>query len=246
MKNKILSNLSYVFCAGLGLFNFIFLAIPYVASFYSYDYGSYGKGSNSEGISGYKVMDLWDGGFGGVMSGIVQILLLILGICMLAYGVMGLLKAFGIFDKMPEKVGKLPTKKYGEFALYAYAGLNVLLLIFLIILCATNSESESEFGYEMSAGIRLSAGIFITLIFGIGSVVAQKLLEKKFPVMDEDMPKVEYICSKCGKKVKKGIKFCPDCGGKIVEVEILPALDDNDVEQPTETADVVEQPVDAQ
>ncbi len=218
MKNKILANLSYVFCAGLGLMQFILLAIPYVASFYSYDYGSYGgKGSDSEGISGYKVMDLWDGGFGGVMSSLFQILLLLLGIAMLAYGVLGLLKAFGMFDKLPDKVGKFSTKKVGEFALYAYAGLNVLLFIFLIILCASNTESESSYGYTVSAGIRLSAGIFITLIFAVGSVVAKILLEKKFPVTDENAPKVEYLCSNCGKKVKKGVKFCPECGGAVQE-----------------------------
>ncbi len=218
MKNKILSNLSYIFCAGLGLLNFIFFAIPYVAAFYSYDYGEWGgKGSNSQGISGYKVMNLWEVGFGGVMSSLFQILILLFGIAMLAYGVCGLLKEFGIFKAFPDRLGKFDAKKVGEFALFGYVALNVLLLIFLIILCATNTESESEYGYSASAGIRFSAGIFITLIFAIGSVVALKLLQKKFLTSDDNTPKSEYICSRCGKKVKKGIKFCSECGGAIEE-----------------------------
>lgn len=218
MKNKILSNLSYVFCAGLGLLNFILLAIPYVASFYKYDYGEWGdKGSNSAGISGYKVMSLWEGGFGGVMSSIFQIFILILGIALLAYGVMGLLKAFGLFEKFPDKLGKFETKKLGEYGLFAYAGLNALLLIFLIILCATNTHSESEMGISGSAGIRMSAGIFITLIFAVGSVVAMKFLQKKFPANADNEPQISYLCENCGKKVKKTVKFCPECGGKVVE-----------------------------
>ena len=182
MRNKILSNLSYVCCAALGLLNFILLAIPYVASFVSYDLGEWGgKQSDSAGISGYNVMRLWDGGFGGVMSALFQILILILGIAMLAYGVCGLLKAFGTFKAFPDKLGKLETKKIGEYALFGYAGLNGLLLVFLIILCATNTKTDNSFGSTASAGIRLSAGIFVTLVFAVFAVVALKVLQKKFP-----------------------------------------------------------------
>lgn len=215
MANKIKNNLIYVFSAGLGLLNFILLAIPYVASFVKYDLGEYGgKYSNSAGISGYKVMSLWDGGFGGVMSSIIQIFILLLGIALLAYGICGLLKSFGVFDKFPDKLGKFETKKLGEFGLFGYAGLNVLLLIFLIILCATHTESEAGFG---SAGIRMSAGIFITLIFAISAVVALKILQKKFPASASNEPLITYTCAKCGKKARAKDKFCNACGGEVVK-----------------------------
>ena len=215
MLDKIKNNLIYVFCAGIGILNFILLAIPYVASFYSYDYGQYGgTGSSSAGISGYNVMKLWKFGFGGVMSALIQIFILILGIALLAYGVLGLLKAFGIFEQVPDKVGKLDMKKIGEFGLYGLGGLNVLLLIFLIVLTATNTETNNSYGYTASSGIRFSAGVFLAIIFIGGAIAGYILLGKKFPA-GENLETVTYVCSKCGKKAKSKDKFCSQCGGEI-------------------------------
>ncbi len=215
MLNKLKKNLTYVFCAGLGLLNFILLAFNYLKSFYSYDYGQWGgKRSSSSGISGYKVMDLWEAKFSGVMSSMFQLLILLVGIALLAWGVLGLLKALGIFDKFPDKVGKFESKKIGELGLFVMAGLNILLLVFLIILSATNTESYNENGMKAEAGIKLGAGIFISLIFTVGAVVALKILEKKFPASDSD-ESVTYVCKKCGKKAKAKDKFCSACGGEI-------------------------------
>ncbi len=223
MMEKIKKNLTYVFCAGLGLINFILLAIPYIASYYSYDLGEWGgKQSNSTGISGYKVMDLWEAGFSGVMSSLIQLFVLLVGIALLAWGVLGLLKAFGVFDKFPDKLGNMESKKIGEFGLFGLAGLNVLLLVFLIIFTATNSESYSEYGYESSAGFRLSAGIFISLVLTAGAVVALKILEKKLPV-SESSETVTYACSKCGKKAKAVDKFCSACGGEVEKKVVVKA-----------------------
>ena len=214
MLEKIKSNLTYVVCAILGLFNFILLAIPYLSSYYSYDLGEWGgKQSSSDGISGYKVMDMWEGGFSGVMSSLIQLFVLILGIGLLAWGVLGLLKALDILPQFPDKLGSFESKKLGEFGLFGLAGLNVLLLVFLIIFSATNTESYSEYGMEGSAGIRLSAGIFISLVITAGAVVTLKILEKKLPVGESES--VTYACAKCGKKAKANDKFCNACGGEI-------------------------------
>ena len=97
------------------------------------------------------------------------------GIALLAWGVLGLLKAFGIFDKFPDRLGNIESKKIAEFGIFGLAGLNVLLLVFLIIFSATNSESYSEYGMEGSAGI------FISLVITVGAAVALKILEKKLP-----------------------------------------------------------------
>lgn len=224
MANKIKNNLTYVFCAGLGLLNFILLAIPYVAWHASYDLGMWGgKQSSSAGISGYKVMSIWGDLTCGVLSSLIQIFILILGIALLAYGVCGLLKAFGVFEKFPEKIGKIETKKLGDFGLYGFAALNLLLLIFLIVGVATfEGNVKNEYG---SSGYRLSAGIFITLIFAIGAVVALKILQKKFPAGAENEPQVTYTCSKCGKKARAKDKFCNACGGEIVKKTENPQSD---------------------
>ncbi len=219
MMEKIKSNLTYVICAILGLFNFIFLAFPYLTV---YSKSNLGYGNYSDGMSGYKILKIWgkeeyyldDAKFGGVMSSLVQLFILLLGIALLAWGVMGLLKAFGIFGQFPDKLGKLESRKLGEFGLFGLAGLNVLLLVFLIIFTATNTEKINEYGYTIEGGYKLSAGIFIALILTAGAVVALKLLEKKLPA-GGSTESVSYVCAKCGKKAKAADKFCSACGGEI-------------------------------
>lgn len=204
MKEKIKQNVSYLICAALGLLYFIFLAFPYIEAFV--DYGYFGT---SSGIGGYRVMDLWSGGFSGVMSSMIQIIILILNIALLAWGAMGLLKAFGHMEKFPEKVGNFESKKICKFGLIGLSGLNVLLFIFLIILSASNTESNS-YG---SSGFRLSAGIFVSIIFTVGATVAAILLEKKFA--DSSGETIISSCKNCNKKAKPSDKFCSACGGEI-------------------------------
>ncbi len=172
--NVIKKNWAHFFCAVLGLLNFILLAIPYVAAFIKTE-SWLGEISISEGISGYRVMDMWDGGFSGVMSSLIQIFILILGIALLVWGVLGLLKAKGTCKVLPDKIGNFESKKISEMGLIAMAGLNFLLLIFLIIVTAVNTEKYAG----GSTGIKLSAGIFLAIIFSVGAVVGAKLLDKK-------------------------------------------------------------------
>ncbi len=215
MKNKILANLSYWLCGFLGIWQFILLAIPYLASFAKYD----GVRETYGTASGYQIMRLWDGGFSGVMSALLQIFILVLGIVMLVYGACGILKSVGVFEKFPDKLGKCSMKKWGEIALYAYVGLNVLLFIFLIVLTAQNTYTyEYTDGTKLKSGIAFSAGMFITLAFVIGAPVALKWLEAKCPVDEGEAAIMRaYICTKCGKKTKKGAKFCSECGGEVEE-----------------------------
>ncbi len=219
MNGMLRKNFLWFLCGGLGVFHFILMCIPYVAA-----YAEFGSNSTSEGASGYKVFDMWDLGFSGVMSSLVQIFILIVAIALIALAVIALLKEFGVADvtgvfnnlKLGGAEGK-QLDKLGEYGLLAYAGLNILLFVFLIIVSLTNKESY--FGATM--GIKLSAGIFITLVFAIGAVVALRLVEKKFP-MGENAVITIHKCSKCGKKVKASIKFCPECGGEIIETQPEP------------------------
>lgn len=211
MNPTLRKNFLWTLCGGIGIFHYILLAIPYVAAF-----AKYGSESQSEGASGYRVMDIWEG-FSGVMSSLVQILVLVVSIVLLAIGIIALLKEFGIFD-LTEKLGKdVDLKKLGEYGLLAYAGLNVLLFVFLLIFCIANTESIMGMKY----GYRLSAGMFITLIIAIGAVVGNKLVEKKFP-MDENASITIYKCSQCGQKAKAGVKFCTACGGAVIETQPEP------------------------
>ncbi len=219
MLDKLKKNLTYVLCAGLGLLNFIFLAFNYVKA---YSESSFGYGNFSEGFSGYKILKIWgnddyyfsDSKFGGVMSSTLQLFILLIGILLLAWGVLGLLKAFGIFEKFPDKLGNIESKKIGEFGLFALAGCNVLLLVFLIVFTSSNFEKISEYGITAEAGYKLSAGIFIAIIFTVGAVVFLKILQKKLPDL-ESGESVVYSCSKCGRKVRAKDKFCSVCGGEI-------------------------------
>lgn len=177
MANKIKQNLTYILCAALGLFTFIFLAIPYVAAF------AEGMGMEmTEGLSGYKVIsDFGDAelGFFGTLSTILQVLVVIAGIAILAYGVLGLLGAFDVV-----KLGFV-KKDIASKALMVYAAINVLLLISLIIVCIVNTEEVTEYGMTIKAGMKLQAGIFVTVILAAGAVVADKLLGKKFAEVEE-------------------------------------------------------------
>ncbi len=222
MLDKLKSNLEYVFCAGLGFLNFILLAFPYAASFWKYDLGSWGgKQAGSEGISGYELLKLWEGGFGGVMSSLIQLLALLLGIGLLAFGVCGLLKAFDILPQFPDQIGPFKSKKLGEYGVFGMAGLQVLLLLFLIIFSIANTERENDYGYTSEAGIRLSAGIFIALLIYAGAVALLIWLKKKQPSAPTKET-VSYVCGGCGKKAKATDKFCNVCGGAIRKLVTVP------------------------
>ncbi len=188
MLNKIMKNITYFICATLGHFNLILLSFPYF----------------TKGGSGYVTMGLWQGGFSGAMISLIQVLLLLWSLSMLAYGIMGILKVFGVFNQFPEEIGDYSMKKIGEVLLYVYAGGNILLFIFMIIFATLYSVS-------------ISVGIFFTLILAIGAIIANSIISARFENVDLNAPTYYYACSKCGKKVKKGVNYCPDCGGKIEE-----------------------------
>jgi hypothetical protein len=180
---KMSKYLNWIFYAGLGLLNFILLAIPYLTLKVSYgDLGGFagyygGLSDYHKGVGGYKVMNLWSGGFGGAMSSLMQLFILLAGIALFVLGAAGFLKELKI-AKLPDKIGKFGYEKIGGLLMISLGALNVLLLIFLIIFCAANSESGE---YGVFAGYSLNAGIFIALIFTAGAFIGLKLLRKKYP-----------------------------------------------------------------
>jgi hypothetical protein len=169
--NFIKKHLHSLFFAGWGLINLILFSITYYKSFY--DYGTWG-GSYSVGLSGYNVMRSWGFGFGGVMSAFIQIFIFIIGLALLALGVMGFLREFNV-AKIPDKLGNFEINKLGTLGLFATAALNVALLIFLFIMCASNTESD----WGVSAGLKIGAGGFVALIFSAAAAVGLFMLNKK-------------------------------------------------------------------
>ncbi len=218
MKNKLLSNLSYILCAGLGLLTFIFFAVPYVTSFLTLYTTGWKQENTVDIVNGYQALTkFWGEGFFFVISAILQILVLLLGVAMLAFGVWALLKVFNVVKIFPEKVWKLESKRLSAYALYAYAALQGLLFLFLSLSCATRTGTERNDLYTLTSGFRLNAGIFIAIVFALATVGALHLQPKLFPAEDNDRMEKVYLCSACGKKGKRGMTFCPDCGGKIEE-----------------------------
>lgn len=173
MADKIKQNLSYIFCAALGLFTFIFLAIPYVAAFVE------GMGNSAtSALSGYEVISEFGDaelGFFGTLSTILQVLVVICGVGLIAYGVLGILGAFDVLKL------SFINHKLASIALIAYAALNLALLVSLIIVCIVNTEEM----YGYTVGMKLSAGIFVTVVFAVAAVVVDKILGKKFSAVQE-------------------------------------------------------------
>ena len=220
MKDKVLYGLGYIFSVILGFFTIIFLAIPYlslfektvdnnalvpvVTNYFSYD------------ISGYKTMDLWQLGFSGVMTSLLQIFILILSLLLIVWGVCGCLKIFGLFNKFPNKIGKVKSKTVTNILFYIYLALSVLLLIFLIVVSATNQSSDDYYGKTLTIGLKLSAGVFLTLILVLAFLVTTLIISKKHPINEETVFDV-YVCSGCGRNANPHHKFCYKCGEKIIK-----------------------------
>lgn len=218
MVEKMKSNLGYTLCAGFGLLNLILMAFPYATAYV--EYGSY---EMSEGASGYTVMGTFDGGFGGVMSSLVLVLILIGGLAMLALGACGLLKAMGNLPGFPEEIGGLKTKQIAEYALLGMAGLHVLLLIFMFIFSLSNSESA----YGYSAGVGLGFGLFFSLIVAGGAAGLYLWAKQNKPEMIEGdtQPAIApATCAKCGAVLADGTKFCVACGTPVEQAPAQPEV----------------------
>ena len=152
-------NLAYVCCAVVGLLNFLWMLIDYVSW-------------EVIGLNGFDLMsDMFDYAdfevTGALFSGIMGIVSLIAGIVVLAYGVCGLLKAFGIFKAFPDQIAGICTKKIAEYVLIAFAAIQLLLFVALIIFCVADDNP-----------FKLSAGIIISLIVALAAAAAPIAAEK--------------------------------------------------------------------
>ena len=222
MMEKIKANLSYILCASLGLFHFIFMAFRFLSAFYKYD----GERESYKFCNGYGLMKFSnfkgsDGSALAVFAGLLQIILLLLALGLLAYGVMGLLKGLGVFEQFPERVGKFPAKKLAELAMLGYVATLALIFMILLVWCLVNTNTSKWGSYKFRSGVTLSWGMYVTLLLS-GSVAACPfVLPMLIPELAEgNGPQVAYHCAQCGKKAGKNEKFCNVCGGAVVAEEV--------------------------
>ena len=97
------------------------------------------------------------------MSGLFQIFAVIAGVLLLAVGAVGILRGFDVVKGIPEAVAGFSLKKIAKILLLAFVAIEILLLIFLIVLCVANTSEQSGYQY----GVKFSAGMFVSLAFAI-------------------------------------------------------------------------------
>lgn len=236
MMEKIKSNFNYVLCAGLGLLQLIFLAMPFFGVFAEAMGQKLGENFNGYTLLKMKfpgmgeemgeAMESLGGGMSSsiffTMAGLLQLLALLLAIGMMAIGVLALLKEYNMFDKFPEKLGNYETLKVADFAIRLFGALNFVSMLLLILFSSANTVNETYFGITVSAGVNVGAGAILAGIVGFAASGAVMFLPKYVSGLNEGStgPQMAYHCAQCGKKASKTEKFCNSCGGAVVCEEV--------------------------
>lgn len=211
MKKRILGNISYFISLGLGIFTYILLAIPYLRvkiSDTSTDIVSeYIKPTT---LNGYDIMNLWDNGFSGVVTSLLQIMIILCSLALIFYGIIGILIVFKVIHNLELPEG-LPMKKIGNIIFYTFGIVNVLLLVFLIIFATAHTRIIGQIGNgSIKQIVSINAGVFIMLIFSFAAIVASKIIESNYRYEEKIIR-----CSQCGLKLRRSFNFCPKCGKKL-------------------------------
>lgn len=190
-------------CA-MGVLSFIFLALNFFTGYLWY--GSY-KFANGYSFVGDGLLGYAKGQWAKVIAFIFVILVMITSVVLIAIGVIKLLEALGIkvsFLDPYEKIVSL-CDFYGKIAYVASCGATFLFM-FIFALCNLGDGSFYLPG----------VGCVLLLIFA-AIEYAGLILVDKFVVNAPVGPKTVYVCAACGAKAAQGTKFCPTCGGNVVE-----------------------------
>ena len=68
------------------------------------------------------------------------------------------------------------------------------------------------------------SGVIVTIVSAIKSSDNTVVSTSSNEVSFVSPPSFTYVCSKCGKDVRAGAKFCPDCGGVVNQFTHLPEI----------------------
>ena len=181
MKRRILGNISYFISLGLGILIYILLAIPFLRIKISESSTSivseYMKPVN---LNGYDIMDLWDEGFSGVVSSLLQIIIIICSLAFIIYGIIGILMVLRVIQNVELPEG-ITYKRIGNIIFYTFGIVNVLLLIFLIIFAACNTKTIGQIGNgNIKMVVSINAGIFVMLILSCTAILSSKIIESNY------------------------------------------------------------------
>lgn len=212
MLQKLKSNFGYAISAIIGLFSFIFMAMPYFTlSVYSL----------SESASGYAFLSVNSAdGFIAFLILLTAILTLVMAVLLLAFGAIGLLSGLDLVD-IPASVTKFTPAKLAKTFLKINMIISIIFFVWILLVVIGYADSY----YTATPGI----GVWLSLIFSIASVITNKILTKKFgapksaptaPKAEETQPTGEAstepvtkrTCPYCLAEISETDTECPLCG----------------------------------
>ena len=161
-------NFSFIMCIIMGVLNLFIFLLGYMGL--DLGLGSLGFIAGSA-LNGYGIMELWSMGFFGVMTSLTQLFILILTICLIIWGILGLLQSFGVVNILAESLSPHCVKKISKICLFTLLILNVLLLVWMIVLVAMSDPN--------SGGLTLAVGVFLEIIFTLASLVLFRCMDIK-------------------------------------------------------------------
>ena len=202
MLEKLKTNIGYAICAFLGLFNFIFMAMPYLTI--SSSYSSY-----TEHGTGYEILGGWEGNFYIVLLSIISLCILIASVVMLLFGAFALLCSF-VSVKQPDIVNKFITLDIAKLLIKIFMIINIVHFSFLFMIGFVTTVTAGSYGSVLPG-----VGAWLVVIFAVCAHIANKIISAKLNTAQKPAVKVVYACTACGATAKKGNNFCSACGGKV-------------------------------
>jgi hypothetical protein len=193
-------NLNAILAAGLGVLQFILLALPFMGAKVSF-FGSTMK----QTVGGYEVMG------GEIAYSVFVVLAMVVGILMMLVGIYALVQAT-VVPTLPGKFGKFDLAKICQIAGFVFAGMSVLMLLVGIIECASNSEANAYASATAYVGI----GGWLYTLFAVAGAAAPIVLNRiGFLANKEEAVVLNPICPACGREVTEADAFCPGCGNRL-------------------------------
>ncbi len=185
MDDKAKRRLAYAMCIAVGVINFIVFAFDYLTEYVPDLYYTV-----TFSRSGYQMMNMWSFGFGGVLASFCQVLVLLLGIGMIIFGALALLKEYGKISSFPEKLFNVESEKLAVYALILMFILNLGVIVFSFIITWSTWLLVSGIWVEFG----LSYGMFVALGVSIGAisvVVPKKKEQTSANTVEENKPQEE-------------------------------------------------------
>ncbi len=231
MTAKIKRLLTPLICAGVGLFNFIFMFMNYITFFTS------GSDNYHEGINAYKAISFGDESLANILElmlamfgkdahltfllyivAVLIIFMIIANVALLAFGVIGLVRMLAGINLVPV-LDKDTTERFTKLTMFVNFIIHAASSFFVILLSLVNLYSGNIYGYRITLGVRPGIGLIFLLLFAVAAWLFPIKLIKLIPDKAPSKMMV-YQCSFCGAQASASDKFCNVCGAAINAQEI--------------------------